>query len=92
MRSRVRKSILLYLHKIHPQASYPAEIARRINVHPMNVIGALKGAGTRYSASSSLLELGMIATIDNNNDIFYKLSAMGMEIAESLKQDTNEGK
>lgn len=84
MRSGVRKSTLLHLHKIYPQASYPAEIARRIEAHPMSVIGALRGASTRYNASSSLLTLGVVSTIENDGAIFYKLSEMGMKIAESL--------
>lgn len=84
MRSGVRKSTLLHLQKIYPQASYPAEIARRIDAYPMSVIGALKGVNTRYNASNSLLALGAVSVIEDGGTIYYKLSEMGMKIAESL--------
>ncbi|MDW5551474.1 archaellum operon transcriptional activator EarA family protein [Methanosarcina sp.] len=84
-RSGVRRSILMYLYEIYPQASYPAEIARRINAHPMSVIGGLKGINNRYDISSSLLKLEMVFIVEENGSIFYKLSEIGKEIAEDLQ-------
>jgi len=84
MRSEVRKSILLHLHEIYPQASYPAEIARCIGVHPMSVIGALKGTTNRYNVSNSLLTLGALTVIDDEGVSYYKLSEVGVKVAESV--------
>jgi uncharacterized protein len=88
MRSEVRKSILMYLHEIYPQASYPAEIARCINAHPMSVIGGLKGSNNRYDVSNSLLELGVISIVKENGTTFYKLSYIGKKVAEEYDRSS----
>jgi predicted transcriptional regulator with HTH domain len=87
MRSELRKLTLLYLYDIYPLSSYPAEIARCINADSMNVIGALKGANTRYNVSSSLIKLGTVSIIEEDGLIFYKISDLGITIAEQLKTD-----
>lgn len=84
MRSEVRKLILLYLYDIYPLSSYPAEIARRVNANPINVIGAIKGVKTRYNCSSSLLHLGVISVIEDNGLIFYQISESGIELAKHM--------
>jgi predicted transcriptional regulator with HTH domain len=89
MRSEIRTSVLIYLYRIYPQASYPAEIARCIDAHALSVIGGLKGIGNRYRGSSSLLALGVVHTIKlEDGAIFYKLSDVGAHIAEVLTKNT----
>ncbi len=89
MRSDIRKSVLLYLYRIYPHASYPAEIARCIDAHALSVIGGLKGVGNRYKGSSSLLALGVVHTVEvEDGAIFYKLSETGAKVAEVLTKNT----
>jgi len=85
IKSKIRVSILLYLNNIYPHASYPAEISRKIDAHPMNVIGALKGAGNRYNSTKSLVVLGLVYTIDLDGAIFYKLSNKGQKVVTILE-------
>lgn len=86
MRSNVRRSVLIYLYEIFPHSSYPAEIARVINAYPMSVIGALKGAHKRYGTSNSLLFLGLVDALDDNQITFYKLSEFGKEVCDILNR------
>lgn len=86
MRSSIRRSVLLYLYEIYPFSSYPAEIARAINAYPMSVIGALKGSQRRYDTSNSLLILGLVYAVDDNQTTFYKLSELGKEVCNILKK------
>jgi len=37
-RSRVRTEIVMYLYKIYPNASYPAEISRNTRIDPTNIL------------------------------------------------------
>jgi len=84
-RSRVRVAILLYLNKIYPRMSYPAEIARNIGIDATNVLGGLRGMGNRYNGSSSLVELGLVDKIDVNGVSYYRLSKIGKQVAEALE-------
>ncbi|MDF2954461.1 MAG: putative transcriptional regulator [Candidatus Alkanophagales archaeon MCA70_species_2] len=84
-RSRVRVAILLYLNKIYPNMSYPAEIARNIGIDATNVLGGLRGMGSRYNGSSSLVELGLVDKVDINGVSYYKLSKIGKQVVDILE-------
>jgi predicted transcriptional regulator with HTH domain len=84
-RSRVRTEIIMYLYKIYPRASYPAEMSRNIEVDPTNILGGLRGMGSRFDESSSLLKMGLVEKIERENIAYYRLSERGKELIESLK-------
>ncbi|RLG36382.1 hypothetical protein DRN79_04975, partial [Methanosarcinales archaeon] len=63
-RSRVRTEILMYLYKIYPNASYPAEISRNTGIDPTNILGGLRGMGSRFDEANSLLKLGLVEKIE----------------------------
>jgi len=58
-RSAVRRKVLRYLATIHPQGSYPAEIARSTGLSQTQVLGALRGIGG-YCEKSSLTALDLV--------------------------------
>ncbi|MHC1610027.1 MAG: archaellum operon transcriptional activator EarA family protein [Candidatus Methanospirareceae archaeon] len=84
-RSRVRTEIVMYLYKIYPRASYPAEMSRKIGVDPTNILGGLRGMGNRFDESNSLLKMGLVEKIERDNVAYYRLSERGKELIESLK-------
>ncbi len=85
-RSNVRKKIADYLFDICPNGSYTSEIAYNIKTTPTNVIGAIRGMGSRYKAEESLISLEIVEQVKNNSNIkLYKLTDFGKEIVESLK-------
>ena len=63
-RSSVRKKIAEYLFDISPSASYTSEIAHQVKTTPTNVIGAIRGMGTRYKKNESLINLNIIEPIE----------------------------
>jgi len=84
-RSRVRTEVIMYLYKIYPRASYPAEMSRNIGVDPTNILGGLRGMGSRFDESNSLLKMGLVDKIERENIAYYRLSERGKELIESLK-------
>jgi len=85
-RSNIRKKIADYLFDICPNGSYTSEIAYNIKTTPTNVIGAIRGMGSRYKAEESLISLEVVEQVKNNSNIkLYKLTDFGKEIMESLK-------
>jgi len=84
-RSRVRTEIVMYLYKIYPRASYPADISRNTGIDPTNILGGLRGMGTRFEESNSLLSMGLVDKIERDNVTYYRLSERGKELIESLK-------
>ena len=84
-RSKVRTEIMMYLYKIYPRASYPAEISRNTGIDPTNILGGLRGMGTRFDESNSLLSMGLVDKIERNSATYYRLSEPGKELIESLK-------
>jgi len=84
-RSRVRTEILMYLYKIYPKASYPAEISRNTGIDPTNVLGGLRGMGSRFDEANSLLKLGLVEKIKRGNATYYRISERGKAFIESLK-------
>jgi uncharacterized protein len=85
-RSNVRKKIADYLFDISPSGSYTSEIAYNVKTTPTNVIGAIRGMGTRYKEEESLISLDIVEQVSNNKDIkLYKLTDFGKEIVTSLR-------
>ena len=85
-RSNIRKKIADYLFEICPNGSYTSEIAYNIKTTPTNVIGAIRGMGSRYKEEESLIALEVVEQVKNNSNIkLYKLTDFGKEIVESLR-------
>ena len=83
-RSRVRTEIVMYLYKIYPDASYPADIARNIGIDPTNILGGLRGMGSRYDKSNSLIERGIVEKVELEDATYYRLLERGISVIESL--------
>lgn len=88
-RSRVRTEIAMYLYTIYPNASYPAEIGRCTGIDATNVIGALRGMGSRFDESNSLLGLGLVDKIGDNGATYYQLNEQGKSVLEKLNPTGN---
>jgi predicted transcriptional regulator with HTH domain len=85
-RSNIRKKIAEYLFEISPSSSYTSEIAYNIKTTPTNVIGALRGMGSRYKEDESLISLNIVEEKDSGKNIrLYGLTSFGKDIIESLK-------
>jgi len=84
-RSRVRTEIIMYLYKIYPKESYPAEIARNTGIDPTNILGGLRGMNNRFDESNSLLKMGLVEKIERDSVTYYRLSEPGKELIETLK-------
>jgi predicted transcriptional regulator with HTH domain len=86
-RSNVRKKIAEYLFDISPSCSYTSEIAYNVKTTPTNVIGALRGMGSRYKEDESLLSLDIVEEKSGGKNIrLYGLTPFGKEILESLNR------
>jgi predicted transcriptional regulator with HTH domain len=85
-RSNIRKKIADYLFDICPNGSYTSEIAYNVKTTPTNVIGAIRGMGSRYKEEESLIALEVVELVESNSNIkLYKLTDFGKEIVESLR-------
>ncbi len=90
-RSNIRKKIAEYLYEISPSGSYTSEIAYNCKTTPTNVIGAIKGMGTRYNTEESLIGLEIVEQITSNKNIkIYRLTDFGKEIIESILPSNNK--
>jgi len=86
-RSNIRKRITDYLFEISPSGSYTSEIAYNVKSTPTNVIGAIRGMGSRYKEEESLINLEIVEQISGSNNIkIYKLTDFGKEIIGSIKK------
>jgi predicted transcriptional regulator with HTH domain len=85
-RSRVRTEIIMYLYKIYPRASYPAEISRNTGIDSTNILGGLRGMGSRFDESNSLLSQGVVEKLELGNATYYRLSERGKALVESLQK------
>ena len=86
-RSNIRKRIAEYLFDISPSGSYTSEIAFNVKTTPTNVIGALRGMGSRYKEEESLISLEIVEQISSKNNVkIYKLTDFGREIIGSFKK------
>ncbi len=87
-RSNIRKKIAEYLFEISPSSSYTSEIAYNVKTTPTNVIGALRGMGSRYKEDESLISLNIVEEKDSGKNIrLYGLTSFGKEIMEFLKDN-----
>jgi len=85
-RSNVRKKIAEYLFEISPSYSYTSEIAYNVKTTPTNVIGAIRGMGTRYRKQESLIDLDIVEEKNGGKNIkLYGLTDFGEEVVKSLK-------
>ena len=83
-RSRVRTEIVMYLYKIYPNASYPADISRNTGIDPTNILGGLRGMGSRFDKTNSLIERGIVEKVELEGATYYQLSKRGKSVFESL--------
>jgi len=83
-RSRVRTEIVMYLYKIYPNPSYPADIARNTGIDPTNILGGLRGMGSRFDKSNSLIERGIVEKVELEGATYYRLSERGKSLIERL--------
>ena len=75
-----------YLFDISPSGSYTSEIAYNVKTTPTNVIGAIRGMGTRYKVEESLIALELVEKVTNGKEVkIYKLTDFGKEITESFR-------
>ncbi|MCK5636072.1 MAG: hypothetical protein KAH91_01525 [Thermoplasmatales archaeon] len=87
-RSNVRKKIAEYLFEISPSSSYTSEIAYNVKTTPTNVIGAIRGMGSRYKEDESLISLDIVEEKSSGKNIkLYGLTSFGRELIESLKNN-----
>jgi len=85
-RSNVRKKIAEYLFEISPSCSYTSEIAYNVKTTPTNVIGAIRGMGTRYREEESLINLDIVEEKSGGKNIkLYGLTSFGEEVIKSLR-------
>jgi len=86
-RSNIRKKIAEYLFEISPSGSYTSEIAYNVKTTSTNVLGAIRGMGSRYKEEESLIALDIVEQVTGGSDVkLYKLTDFGKEIVESLKR------
>ena len=86
-RSNIRKKIAEYLFEISPSGSYTSEIAYNVKTTPTNVLGAIRGMGTRYKTEESLIGLNLVEQVDSSRAVkLYKLTDFGIEIIDSFKK------
>lgn len=86
-RSSVRKKITEYLFEISPSGGYTSEIAYNVKTTPTNVLGAIRGMGTRYKTEESLIGLNIVEKIESSHNVkIYKLTDFGKELIESIKK------
>jgi predicted transcriptional regulator with HTH domain len=74
----------MYLYKIYPDASYPADIARNIGIDPTNILGGLRGMGSRYGKSNSLIERGIVEKVELEDATYYRLTERGKVVIDSF--------
>lgn len=86
-RSNIRKKIAEYLYDISPSGSYTSEIAYNCKTTPTNVIGAIRGMGTRYKIEESLIGLEIVEQVTGGKDVkIYKITDLGKKIIEDMKK------
>lgn len=86
-RSNIRKKIADYLFEISPSCSYTSEIAYHVKTTPTNVIGAIRGMGTRYKEEESLLNLEIVEEKSCNKNIrLYGITPFGKEVIEVIHE------
>ena len=86
-RSNVRERIAEYLFEIKPSGSCTSDIAHNAKTNPTNVIGAIRGMGSRYREDESLISLNIVEQVNSSKKPkIYKLTDFGKETIESMKE------
>ena len=86
-RSNVRKRIAEYLFEINPSGSYTSDIAYNIKTTSTNVIGAMRGMGSRYRDDESLIGLKLVELVDASKNLkIYKLTDFGKEVIGTMNK------
>ncbi len=85
-KSSLRKRVLKYLDRVHPNADYLANIARAIGSDPSNVLGCLKGMGNRYNGNSSLIELGLVEVVEKDGYKYYRITELGKRVVKYMEE------
>ena len=85
-RSRVRTEIAMYLYRIYPEPSYPADISRDIGIDQTNILGGLRGMGGRFGKSNSLIGMGIVDKVEQNGETYYRLSELGKSLMDGLNR------
>ncbi len=83
-KSSVRREILMYLYTIYPEASYPTEIASNTRMDATNVLSGLRGMGSGFGESKSLLEIGLVDMVEREEGTSYQLSKRGKSLIVKL--------
>lgn len=83
--SKVRSETALYLLKIYPDASYPAEISRNTGSDPSTILGGLRGELNNYLKSNSLIKQGIVNQTEVNGRTYYVLTEFGKSLMEIFK-------
>ena len=85
-RSNIRKKIADYLFEISPSGSYTSEIAYNVKTTPTNVLGAIRGMGTRYKKEESLIAMELVEQVTGGKEVkIYKLTDFGRIIMGSFR-------
>jgi len=82
--SKLRWHVLDYLVRIHPEGSYPSEIARNTGLRANEVYGVLNGVTNRYKKENSLVNLNLVKRERKNNMWIYYATDLGCKTCRSL--------
>ncbi len=64
-----------------------SDIAYNAKTTSTNVIGAIRGMGSRYREDESLISLNIVEQVDASKNLkIYKLTDFGKELIESMKE------
>jgi len=89
-RSYIRRDIAKYLCSINPECCRTTEIATQVKSSSTNVIGALRGLGSRYKTDESLISLNIVEeTIEKSHgkDIkLYKITNFGNDVLTDFQR------
>ena len=82
--------MLNFLVSIHPEPSYPQEIARRIGARSTDVLGALRGSSKRYKHTFSLIKLGLVEVISSKDwpKKLYRATERGIKAWREFVEDS----
>lgn len=83
-KSGVRREVLKYLATIHPESSYPAEIAKHTGLSSTQVIGALRGLNKGYVPKNSLISCGLVEMNSVGGKNVYNISLKGLNAYNKL--------
>jgi len=81
-RCREKTEILMYLHKIYPNAANPTDISTRTRIDTAKVLIELHG---NSEPSNSLLGKGLVDKIEQGDVTCYKLTEQGKSWIDSAK-------